>query len=316
MKPNKLLLLSIFIILSMSFVATAEQLSNYEATKVASSYAYENEIVETYGSYEYNNNQYYVCYFMEGDSVKSVAVIDANTGNLVTNENTAKYLIKHSLALFYLFDEESYHLNIDNADIYRQNADTFNDDYDFWISVQESASTTEQKQNAKDAASISKNIMLGYENQIEGIENVIDIQNEVKAGGTLEDAKHLIEAEEAAYYSEKQFLKTLDDAIERVPAIYDVILNSNYRYGINEDEWRSYKSADVTFLKFQKDISKSNIAYWESTENTLNSDTQWFYESIMDRVQETENANTAPSFTFSLSVLVFLVLVLFLKRKE
>ncbi|WP_319507622.1 hypothetical protein [uncultured Methanolobus sp.] len=316
MKQNKLLLLSIFIVLSLSFVATAEQLSEYEVSKIASSYTYDNELCEPYGPYEYNNDYYYVCSILENDLMKSEIVIDANTGSVVTSDNIAKFLIKHDLALYYLYDEEMYQLNIDNADIYRQNVDVFKDYYDFWSSIQDSASTDEQKQNAKDAMSISHNLMLAYESKVEVTEKLIEVQNEVKSGGTLDSATRLIEAEESSYYAEKQFLKTLDDAIERTPVIYDTILNSNYRYGISEDDWELYKSTDIAFLKREKDMSNSNIAYWESMEDTLNSDTQWFYESMMDRVQEAETANTTPSFTFPLSILSFLVIGRSLKRKE
>ncbi|NPE29828.1 hypothetical protein HNV12_18080 [Methanococcoides sp. SA1] len=316
MKLNKIILFSIVIMMSTCFVAAAEQLSEYEASKIGSSYAYEGEICEAYGPYEYNNNYYYICSIFEGDALTAEIVIDASTGNVVTSESVSKYIIKHDLALSYLFDEESYYLNIDSTDIYRQNVNIFKDYYDFWIEIRDSANTVEQKQNAQEAADISQDIMIKYEDKVEVNEKIIEIQNKIKSGGTLEDAKDIIEAEEAAYYTEKQYLAEIGNAIERTPVIYDKILTSNYRYGIPEEDWKEYKNDDITFFKRESDTAKSDIAYWESMQDSLDSDSQLYYEAMMDRIQENEKSNTIPSFTLGLSVLVFSVVGIFLRRKN
>ncbi|AFV23287.1 hypothetical protein Mpsy_1078 [Methanolobus psychrophilus R15] len=306
MNLKKLIIVAMLIIVSTSCVVAAEQLSKYEATKIATLYTYENEFCEAYGPYEYNHNYYYVCSILQNNALKTQIVIDAGTGDVVTNENTAKYIIKHNLALYYLYDEGSYQLDIDNADVYRQNANTYKSDYEFWISIRDLASTAEQKQNAQNAADISQSIMLKYENLLNATERIIEVKNKVKSGRTVQNAKDILEAEESSYYAEKQLLTSLDDAIVKTPLIYDNILKSTYLYGISKEEWNTYRNNDITTLKYSKDIRKSNIAYWESMENDISSDAQWYYESMMDRVQEFEAVNKAPSFTLSLSCVALL----------
>lgn len=313
MNAKKLIIIAIFIILSTSCVVTAEQLSKYEATKKVALYAYENENCEVYGPYEYNNNYYYVCSILQNDAFKAQIVIDAGTGNVITNENTAKYILKHHLALSYLYDEQSYQLDIDNAGIYRQNINVYKGDYEFWISIRDLANTAEQKQNAQNAADISQGIMQKYENLLDATESIIEVKNKIKSGRTVQNAKELLKAEESSYYAEKQLLISLDDAITKNPVIYDNVLKSNYLYGISKDEWNTYRNNDINSLKYSKDVTKSNIAYWESMENDINSDTQWYYESMMDRMQEYEATNKAPGFTLSLFCIALLV-AMFLKR--
>ncbi|WP_129596368.1 hypothetical protein [Methanohalophilus profundi] len=316
MKFWKAISIILFILILSSFPAIAAEISEYEASNIASSYAYEGETCEAYGPYEYNNNMYYVCTIYEADSIKSQIVIDANTGDLVTDENTVKYLIKHDLALYYLFDENSYSLNIQNADTYRKNIDTFESYFNFWTDIRDDAITKEQRQNAQEAADISLAIKNIYQNKVEVTIEIINIQNRIKKGGTLQDAEDLIEAEKQAYYIEKQSLSKLNEAIETTPAIYDTILNSNYNYGISESEWNTYRSDDLSFLMYEKDTTESNIAYWESMENTLESDTQWFYESMLDRTEEYEkSSNVLPGFTFGISMFVLLIMGLFFSKK-
>ncbi|ADE36387.1 hypothetical protein Mmah_0864 [Methanohalophilus mahii DSM 5219] len=60
MKFWKIISVVLFILILSSFTAIAAEISEYEASKVASSYAYEGETCEAYGPYEYNNNMYYV----------------------------------------------------------------------------------------------------------------------------------------------------------------------------------------------------------------------------------------------------------------
>ncbi|KGK98563.1 hypothetical protein LI82_06715 [Methanococcoides methylutens] len=312
----KILNIALFILILSSFSANAAQISEYEASKITSSYTYDGELCEAYGPYEYNNNMYYVCTISEGDNVKAEIVIDANSGDLVTSEPVAKYLIKHDLALYYLFDEESYSLNMQNADVYRQDVVSLEEDYNFWIDLRDIANTQEQKQNAKEAADISLDMKTICENKVEVIEEIIDIQTRIKSGGTLKDAEKIIEAEEKAYYIEKQALPKINNAIERTPIIYSTILNNNYKYGISDSEWNIYKSDDVSFLEYEKDVTQSNIAYWESMENMLESDTQWHYEAMLDRIGATESSNTTPSFTLGLSMLALLIVGMFFRTKQ
>lgn len=314
MKVWKLLHIAFFILLLSSLSVSAAQISQYEAAKIGTSYAYEDEICEAYGPYEYNNNMYYVCSIREGDDIVTEIVIDANTGDLVTNEIVAKYLIKHDLALYYLFDDESYNLNMQNADTYRQNVDIFGEYYDFWSDIRDSTSIQEQKQNAQEAADISFEIKSMYENKVELTNEIIAIQTRIKSGGSLKDAEELIETEEETYYTEKQTLTKLNNAIERTPVIYSTILNSNYRYGISESDWKTYKSDDMSFYEYERDIVQSYIAYWESMESTLENDVQWYYEAMVDRVAETETSNETPNFTIGLSMFALLIVGIFLRK--
>ncbi|ADE36389.1 hypothetical protein [Methanohalophilus mahii] len=67
---------------------------------------------------------------------------------------------------------------------------------------------------------------------------------------------------------------------------------------------------------YEKDTTESTIAYWESMENMLESDTQWFYESMVDRTEEYEKSSNALSgFTFGISMFVLLIMGLFFGRK-
>jgi hypothetical protein len=318
MKFKYLIAIALFILLSTCLITSAEQLSNYEATKIASLYTFDDEICEAFGPYEYEDNTYYVCSIYEDDAIKTEIIIDANNGDVVTTENVAKYLIKHDLILYYLYNEDSLSLSIEYADLYRQNVDIFKSDHDFWIDIRDSASNSEQKNNAQEAADISLEIKSAYEQYVNVTDKIIEIQTRIKSGGTLEDAEDIYEAETESYNVEKQFLVTLNDAIDRFPVIYDTILDTNYRYDISEDEWKQYKSADVTFFKREKDAVTSNIAYWESMKTTLDDDTQRFYESMQDRVKEVDaaNANTVPGFTSYFVVISFLILGLFIKNKK
>jgi predicted small secreted protein len=316
MKVWKILYITIFILILSSLSVSAAQISEYEATKIVKSYAYEGEVCEAYGPYEYNNNMYYVCSILEGENIITEIVIDANTGDVVTSETVSNYLIKHDLALYYLFDEESYSLNIQNVDTYRQNVDTFGDYYDFWIEIHDSAAIQEQKQNAQEAADISLGIKSIYENKVEAANEIIAIQAQIKAGGSLKDAEEIVEAEEEAYYIEKQALDKLNNAIEKTPTFYSTILNSNYRYGISESEWKTYEDDDMSFFEYEKDVTQSNIAYWESMESSLEDDTQWYYEAMVDRVEETTSSNETPSFTFGISTFALLIIGIFLNGKN
>ena len=319
MNFRKIILLTIFISTLACFIATAEQLSEYEATKIGTTYTFEGEMCESYGPYEYDNHPYYVCSIYDDDILKSEIVIDANSGEVVTEESLAKAIIKNDLILTVLHTEDNYHLNMDYAETYRENIEIFDSDIDFWIQIRDSASNPAQKENAQEAADLSQDIKSEYENLLDMTENLIQVQTKIKAGGTFEDAENLYEAEKESYHAEKQFVTTMNVAINKTPEIYDNVLNSNYRYGTSENEWKQYKSGLVNFYKGERDSSRSNMAYWESMSSTLDTDTQWIYESMMDRVQEVEAvsaANTLPGFTLLIASFALLISGIFIKRMK
>jgi hypothetical protein len=273
-------------------------------------------LCEAYGPYEYDSNEYYICTIFDGDSRKTEIAIDANTGDIVTDKDLVKYLIKHNLALYYLYDEESYNLNIQTADACRQNVDAFESDYEFWIDIRDNTTTQEQKQNAQEAADLCLAMKSIYGSKVNITTEIITIQTRIKSGGTLKDAEELIEAEEEAYDIEKQLLNKLNTTTNRFSEIYTTILNGDDQYGISESEWNTYKNDDMTFFEYEKDIAKSNTAYWEAMEKQLESDTQWYYESMLDRTTEADSSNLTPSFTFGLSIFALLVIGLFLSKSN
>ena len=59
MKVWKILHIALFILILSSLSVSAAQISQYEAAKIGTSYAYEGELCEAYGPYEYNNNMYW-----------------------------------------------------------------------------------------------------------------------------------------------------------------------------------------------------------------------------------------------------------------
>lgn len=323
---KSIFLLLIAILLTIS-TASGELITKSQMTEYAELYIQNEgrEIPDAYGPYYYQENPYYFVIYRDSqgqfqylDEYFAVLVFDANTGEIIENEETAKKIIAAHLIISSIMDS-----GLNNYTGFLQTAiNTYKMDYEFWYAISTvSWIKSVDADHAKRAANISKSLEESYLRLLNNKNETIEIENNIIGKEwTAENAELYVEKNNQFIHESEIIEARLNEAITEFPEIYDAIINSNY-YNVDNAVFETYKKDDIDY--FTIDINNINIdqTNWESDKSYFDSNAEWYFRSMKSRIESNniesyDNLNRAPGFAFFTTMLILLSIALIIKRKN
>ena len=320
-KINKKMFLLLFAILLTISTVSGEPISKFKITDYAEPYLQNEEVLYAYGPYYYQENPYYVIDFWDNDDLLAEMVFNANTGEVIENENTAKKIIYGSLVIDSI-DSDLASLEVEYASSLRATIDIYNDNYEFWhdISIKSWVKSVDADY-AKRAADISKSLEESYSRSLDITNEIIAIENDIIGKEwTIENTELYIEKSDQYIYETDITKKKLNEGLNEFPEIYDAFIDNNY-YNVDNAEWETYKRDDTNTLKTDIDNINQYQSYWKSYKLELNDDTEWFFESMQSRIESnnletSDDTNSTPGFAFSMAIPILLSIAFIVRRRE
>ncbi|WP_440948521.1 hypothetical protein ACSAZL_09985 [Methanosarcina sp. T3] len=323
----KLFIMAIIIIL-FSINAQAET-SKYQAGKLVEEYLLENEISTTSGPYEYEGNEYFVVKVIplaQIDLVKAQFVVDREKGEIVQDEDIFYGVSKIDLYVNKIVANDHLTMYRDNMIVIRKDIGYWDDSEVFWNETADIATTTAEKNAAKKAASICGELIVKFEDELEVSQNLTAAIAEILDGSPSDvEVNNYIDLKNQLNSKYEESQKTVVEARENLPGIYDEFTDSNYAYDLKKSEWESYENTDLNELgKLDDNYRVLNIA--GQTDSWVQEDLDWAWESMNDRVtsenetseNETSENNTLtalPGFEITGPIAALLILTLLFRRE-
>ncbi|WP_319507690.1 hypothetical protein [uncultured Methanolobus sp.] len=287
------------------------------AINYALPYALNYETMSTDGPYDYENNSYYLVHFSNESGLAGELVFDANTGEVVKNQNISEKVI-FAFTTYEYVDQEGTEFNdfyfIASLEEYKELSSR---GYEFYASLSGNEyMTSYDADNLKKGACIYMDLEQQYSKLLSAnyeVMNVTSIFNGVDR--CVEDAEVFTQKQED-YYKEEQVLNgLLSHANKEMPFIVKSLSN---HYGSNYD----FMVEDLSFYEDELDRSSETISNGNSSQTIIQKDIIHRTELMRSRLEvETQELNgiesgqnLMPGFSSIFTITNLLILSILLKR--
>ena len=312
LKKILVILILVSVILASFGVVSAQQISKYKVLDFAESYAREDEIMTAYGCYYCEDQPFYIVDFTMGEDLLGEIVIDANTGEVIKDEDIARKII-HASWVIASIDSALITEEVSCAASLRDAVTTFGSDSALFREFTNNPYSEEKIRKSAENAAISHQLIADDYSRCLSIQNeIIDIENQIIGKNLNVELTELYLSKGDRFVQEYDTLDNhINEARADTIAFYDELIASTN----NQTEKRALeeeKQYSLNYLLTEQQSIRSYKSYWESYKSDLDDSTEWFIEEMKDRFELAE----VPGFEAIFAIAGLLAVVYLLRRRE
>lgn len=310
---KKIFIISILVsvVLASSGLVSAQQISKYEVLDFAEPYAREDEIMAAYGCYYCEDQPFYIVDFTIGEDIFGEIVIDANTGEIIKDEDIARKII-HASWVIDSIDSALITEEVSSAASLRGAVTTFESDSTLFKGYTNNPHIEEKISKCAEDAAISHQLIADDYSRCSSIQNeIIDIENQIGNNLNVELTELYLSKGDCFVQEYDTLDKHINEARADTIAFYDELIASTN----NQTEKRALeeeKQYSLNYLLTEQQSIKSYKSHWESYKSDLDDSTEWFIEEMKDRFELAE----VPGFEAIFAIAGLLVVAYLVRRRK
>lgn len=304
------LILASIVLASIGSIS-AQQISQYGILDFAEPFAREGETMICNGCYHYQDQPYWVVAFTADNNIMGEIVINANTGEVIKDENIARKIIYASCVINSI-DQTVIAEDISSAAVLRGSAAASKDYSDTYREIANDPHTEKKLTGyANNAAASNQLIKDDYSACASLLDEIIDTENQ------FAEKSRSVEITELYLSKSDQFAhdyEILDGHIDKVEGdtvvLYDALI-TNTNDQTDRRELENEKQYILNDLTIQRQTIGLYLSSWESYKSDLNDLCEWEIEDMKDRFELAETPGFGAIFT-----IVGLFIVISLSRRR
>jgi hypothetical protein len=319
MKIKSKIIVGILLIFLIFTVGANAEESKYQASKLVDEYVLDGETSTSYGPYNYNGNEYFVTELKVGsdyDSYGTVFVIDKDKGTIIQDRTTYYEVSKIHLHVENIGYYDYLTTYNENVVVIRDDIAYWDDSQEFWDDIDDSATKTEEKNAAKEAASLCGELVIKLTDELDTTQDMIKVLGDIYDGyPTDSEIESYVELSNQLNSNYKSTQKTVVASIEKYPEIYDEFTDTSSAFGIEKYDWEQYEKADLQTLGNLDDTY--NVLTADSSDLWIQDNIDWAWESMNDRISTSSTSEPSiPGFEILSSFSVILLIVFIMKKRK
>lgn len=310
-----MLSLAIIIFISCGF-ASAQEISEYGIIDFAEPYAREDEVMKAYGIYYLEDRPFWVIAFYDGDDLMGEIVLDANTGDIIKNENMVRKILYTSWVESFI-DYDSIAEDISMVESLKNALIIFESDSSLYREIANRSYYKENiRNNASNVATSYQLIADDYLRCASILEEMIDLENQII------EKNFDVKITEAYLNKGDQFVSELDilsghidKTRDGVVVLYDNLIDNTYNQA-EKRELQVEKQNILTFFSKEHQFISLIKSDWTSFKSDINASIDWEIEEMQDRFELAEVSDEASGFEAIFAIVLLLATVYIIGKRE
>lgn len=306
-----ILILASIVLASVGSIS-AQQISQYGILDSAEPFAREGETMVCNGCYHYQDQPYFVVAFTADNIIAGEIVIDANTGEVIKDENIARKIIYASCVINSI-DQTVIAEEISSAAVLRDSAAVLKDYVDAYREIANDPHTEKKlREYANNAAASNQLIKDDYFACASLLDEIIDIENQFAEKNCSVEITELYLSKDDQFAHDYEILDGHIDKVEGdTVVLYDALI-ANTNDQTEKRELENEKQYILDDLTTQRQTISLYLSSWESYKSDLDDLCEWEIEDMKDRFELAET----PGFGGIFAVAGLLIVIYLSRRRQ